>query len=100
MRGYHLVDEIEDFQGVAQTVVGDVVIGADVDAQEVRAWRPDGPERCAEVALSQAGDVDVTRSISRKFGKDRQWVAVWQSTVSRSVKCGEETCESSYPGSG
>lgn len=78
VRGYHLVDEVEDLQGVAEAVVGDVVVGADFDAQEVWAWCPNGPEGCAEAAFPEAGDVDVAWSIGGKVGKYRDWTTVWQ----------------------
>lgn len=78
VRRYHLIDQIEHFQGIAKTVVGYVVVGADFDAQEVRTWRPDRPEGCPEIAFSEARDVDMTRCVCRKVGQDGQWMTVWQ----------------------
>lgn len=76
--GYHLVYEIKDFQGVAEAIIGNIIIGADFDAQEVGTRRPDGPKGCAEVAFSEAGNIDVTWGVSRKVGKDGNRITVWK----------------------
>jgi len=59
VRSDHLVDEVENFQRVAKAIVGDLVVGPDVKADEVWARRPDGPEGAAEVAGAETGNVDV-----------------------------------------
>lgn len=69
VRGYHLVDEIEDLQGVTEAVVRVVVVRADLKTQEVWTWCPDGPEGCPEVTFSEAGDIDVAWSVSPNVGE-------------------------------
>jgi hypothetical protein len=78
VRGYHLVDEVEDLEGVPEAVVGGVVVGADVDAQEVWAWSPNGPEGSSETAFSEAWDVDVAWCIGGNVGEYGKGMTVWR----------------------